>query len=150
MLVFDSVNKHYRKKHALVDFSFDFSSGVYMLLGPNGAGKSTLMNILTDTLKPDNGSTILYNNEPISKLGARYREKIGFMPQQQGMPGAFSARAFMSYMAALKGIDTQLAGRQIAELLRRVELFDVIDKKRWFLRRHEAEIVICPEPFWQS
>ena len=129
MLVLDRVNKHYGKKHALVDFSFEFNSGVYTLLGPNGAGKSTLMNILTDTLKPDVGSRILYDGKPIYKLGARYRQKISFMPQSQGMPGAFTARTFMSYMAALKGIDAQLARRQISGLLRRVELLDVIDKK---------------------
>ena len=37
------LNKHYGKKHALIDFSFTFTEGVYGLLGPNGAGKSTMM-----------------------------------------------------------------------------------------------------------
>ena len=129
MLTLTKVNKHYGKKHALVDFSFEFGPGVYTLLGPNGAGKSTLMNILTDTLKPDEGSEILYNSQTLGEMGKKYRAKVGFMPQHQGMPGAFSARTFMSYMAALKDVGAQQARRQIAGLLRQVELFDVIDKK---------------------
>ena len=129
MLTLTKVNKHYGKKHALVDFSYEFGSGVYTLLGPNGSGKSTLMNILTDTLRPDEGSQILYDGTPIRDAGKVYRAKVGFMPQQQGMPGAFSARTFMSYMAALKDVNAQKARRQIDGLLRQVELFDVIDKK---------------------
>ena len=129
MLTLTKVNKHYGKKHALVDFSFTFETGVYTLLVPNGAGKSTLMNILTDTLNPDEGSEVLYNGTSIWEAGKDYRAKVGFMPQQQGMPGAFSARTFMSYMAALKDVNAQQARRQIAGLLRQVELFDVIDKK---------------------
>ena len=37
------LNKHYGRKHALKNFSFTFTNGIYGLLGPNGAGKSTLM-----------------------------------------------------------------------------------------------------------
>ena len=48
-LKLQKINKHYgKKKHALCDFSFEFTNGIYGLLGPNGAGKSTLMNIITD------------------------------------------------------------------------------------------------------
>ena len=129
MLTLTKVNKHYGKKHALIDFSYEFHAGVYTLLGPNGAGKSTLMNILTDTLQPDEGSEVLYNGTPIREAGKDYRAKVGFMPQHQGMPGGFSARTFMSYMAALKGVNSRQAQRQITGLFRQVELFDVIDKK---------------------
>ncbi|MBQ8010604.1 MAG: AAA family ATPase, partial [Oscillospiraceae bacterium] len=48
-----AINKHYGQKHALKDFSFTFTEGVYALLGPNGAGKSTLMHLITDNLSPD-------------------------------------------------------------------------------------------------
>ena len=40
-LKLEKINKHYgKKKHALCDFSFEFTNGIYGLLGPNGAGKS--------------------------------------------------------------------------------------------------------------
>jgi ABC-type multidrug transport system ATPase subunit len=52
-LTLKNINKHYGKKHALKDFSFTFTDGVYGLLGPNSAGKSTLMHLITDNLLPD-------------------------------------------------------------------------------------------------
>ena len=60
------LNKHYGKKHALKDFSFTFTDGVYGLLGPNGAGKSTMMHLITDNLLPnqDGISFLLYRFVP--------------------------------------------------------------------------------------
>ena len=49
------LNKHYGRKHALKNFSFTFTNGIYGLLGPNGAGKSTLMHLITGILHPDKG-----------------------------------------------------------------------------------------------
>lgn len=42
-----NINKHYGKKHALCDFNYTFTDGIYGLLGANGAGKTTLMNLIT-------------------------------------------------------------------------------------------------------
>ena len=36
-LSLNGVNKHYGTKHALIDFDYEFTDGVYGLLGPNGA-----------------------------------------------------------------------------------------------------------------
>lgn len=36
-LKLQNINKHYGKhKHALCDFSYEFTNGIYGLLGPNG------------------------------------------------------------------------------------------------------------------
>ena len=78
------LNKHYGRKHALKNFSFTFTNGIYGLLGPNGAGKSTLMHLITGILHPDKGGgSINWNGKPIHQLGKSYREHLGFMPQQQ-------------------------------------------------------------------
>lgn len=129
MLTLESVNKHYGKKHALKNFSYAFDAGIYTLLGPNGAGKSTLMNLITDNIRPDQKGTILYNGTDIVALGKDYRAKLGFMPQQQGLYDSFTARRFMNYMSALKGLSRAEADRQITQLLEEVELSDRIDKK---------------------
>ena len=89
-LVFDKVSKTYGKTKALIEFSAELEPGIYALLGPNGSGKSTLMNILTDNLKADSGK-ITYDSEDTLKMGVRFREKIGFMPQYPGMYGNFTA-----------------------------------------------------------
>ncbi|MBR6007404.1 MAG: ATP-binding cassette domain-containing protein, partial [Clostridia bacterium] len=80
LLEFKNVTKSYGKTKALTDFSAVLEPGVHALLGPNGSGKSTLMNILTDNLKADSGS-IMFDGEDVLKMGARFREELGFMPQ---------------------------------------------------------------------
>ena len=82
VLQFDKVDKSYGKNHALDCFSATLTPGIYALMGPNGAGKTTLMNILTDNLSADSGE-IRYNGEDIRKLGKKFREKLGFMPQNR-------------------------------------------------------------------
>lgn len=129
MLTISNLNKHYGKKQALIDFEMTFDTGVYGLLGPNGAGKSTLMSIISDNLAPDSGSVICWNGEDIKKLDGKFRAKVGYMPQQQSLYDNFTARRFMMYIAALKGIKTSDARMQTERLLKEVELSDVADKR---------------------
>ena len=102
-LQFDHISKSYGSNQALSAFSAVLEPGIYALLGPNGAGKSTLMNILTDNLKADQGQ-IFFDGEDIRKMGVRFREKLGFMPQYPGMYGSFTAERFLWYIATLKGV----------------------------------------------
>lgn len=130
-LSLEKVNKHYgKKKHALCDFSFTFTNGIYGLLGPNGAGKSTLMNIITDNLLPDkDGGKILWNGEETRILKEKFRSCLGFMPQQQNLYESMSAHTFLNYIAALKCLDKKAAEKEIPAIVERVELSDSIDKK---------------------
>lgn len=126
-----NVNKHYgKKKHALCNFSFQFTNGIYGLLGPNGAGKSTLMNMITDNLLPDkDGGKILWNGEETKVLKEKFRSKLGFMPQQQNLYENMTAQTFLNYIAALKCLHRKQAEKEISELAKRVELTESIDKK---------------------
>ena len=123
-LVLDKISKSYGKNKALSEFTAELTPGVYALLGPNGSGKSTLLNIITDNLKADSGK-IYYNGEDVLKLGVKFREKLGFMPQYPGLYGSFTAEKFLWYMAALKGMNKKDAEAQIKEVLDAVELSDV-------------------------
>lgn len=129
----ENIVKSYGDNIALNNFTANFEPGIYALLGPNGSGKSTLMNILTDNLKADSGE-ITYtddfgNNENVLHMGARFCEKLGFMPQYPGLYPNFSVERFMWYMAALKGIEKAEAKKQIPEILAAVELDDVHKRK---------------------
>ncbi len=121
--IISGISKSYGKINALTNFSAEFENGIYALLGPNGSGKSTLMNIITDNLKADEGN-ITYKNEDVLKMGVRFREKLGFMPQYPGMYPNFTIERFMWYMAALKGLNKDDAKNQISEILSAVELDD--------------------------
>lgn len=124
-----NVNKHYKQKHALKNFTYTFENGIHGLLGPNGAGKSTLMNIISSSLSPDSGSELLWNGESVSALGEKYREILGFMPQQQALYDTFTATRFLSYIAALKGLSKVKASEEIPRVLEMVELADCAKKR---------------------
>ena len=102
-LRFDHVKKNYGDKQALRGVSFTLNEGIYGLLGPNGAGKSTLLNILTGNLPATEGHIFL-DGEDVAKLGRRFRARLGYMPQQQGLYDSYTGRRFLAYMAALKEI----------------------------------------------
>ena len=128
-----SISKSYHSTLALNQINVMLTSGIYALLGPNGSGKSTLMNIITDNLKADSGE-ITYTSddgvtENILKMGVRFREKLGFMPQYPGLYPNFTVERFMWYMAALKGLPKEKAKKDIPEILAAVELDDVPKRK---------------------
>lgn len=122
------LTKEFGRKRAVNNISFKLSYGVYGLLGPNGAGKTTLMKMLVDILTPSEGEVCL-DGVNIHELGASYRDKLGYMPQEIGVYKNFSARKFLKYIAALKGITGKAADKKIEELLELVGLKDV-GKKR--------------------
>lgn len=127
-----NVTKTYGNVKALDDFSMTFEEGIYGILGANGAGKSTMINLITDNIPRDagkNGGRILFEGKDIIRLGSKFRSIVGYMPQQQGYYEDFSARAFLRYMASLKGLSADKAVSQIDELLGVVGLTDRADDK---------------------
>ena len=139
-LSINNVSKAYGSNKALQHFTADLEPGIYALLGPNGSGKSTLMNIITDNLKSDEGEILFSDGgeaENILKMGVRFREKLGFMPQYPGMYPNFSIERFMWYMATLKDVGSHLKGKakreyiknEIQNILKAVELDDIPRRK---------------------
>ena len=136
-LQLEHLSKTYGTVQALKDISYNFKPGIYGILGANGAGKSTMINLITDNVARDKGSaggSILYDGQDILKLGSRFRGIIGYMPQQQGFYEDFSPKAFLRYMAEIKGIkgkneNGQTVKEQIDELLEVVNLTGVAYKK---------------------
>ena len=121
MIEVQSVNKSYGKKQVLFNLDFEFGYGVYGLLGPNGAGKSTLLQIMTGNLSCDKGE-VRYNGRDIRKNPGRYKRRLGYVPQLQGMYETFTAYQFLDYMCALKGIPKQWRKREIMRVLKVVDL----------------------------
>ncbi|EQF25114.1 ABC transporter family protein [Clostridioides difficile CD160] len=122
-----NLSKIYGKKVVNDNITITLENGVYGLLGPNGAGKSTLMKQITTLIKPNNGQ-ILYNGKDIFKMDDDYRNILGYLPQEFGIYKNFTAKQFLQYIGALKGLKGKDLNRNIDELLELVGLYDVRNK----------------------
>lgn len=120
-LVLDRVTKQYKNKIAVDRLSAALKEGVYGLLGANGAGKTTLMRMICGITDISSGE-ILLDGEEIGGMGGRYRDLLGYLPQDFGYYPNFTAMEFMLYIASLKGLDRGYARRQSRMLLEKVGL----------------------------
>ena len=127
-LSFEHISKLYGDTAALQQIDLTLWSGVYGLLGPNGAGKTTLMRIMTDLLAPSTGRVLL-DGQDIAVMGAAFRKKLGYLPQDFGVYPNFTAEQFLLYIARLKGLSKFEAKRQTDGLLHMVGLEDKKQKK---------------------
>ena len=125
-LTVDRLSKQYKNKIAVDRVSFNLSEGVTGLLGANGAGKTTLMRMITGILAPTSGD-ITADGIPVQT--EEYRAILGYLPQDFGYYPEFTAREFVQYIAALKGLDKNTAKRKTDQLLELVGLSDVAGKK---------------------
>ena len=121
-----NLTKMYGNNKAVNDLTLTLTDGIYGILGPNGSGKTTLINLLTDNVKRTSGE-ILINNKDIVSLGAKYRDLIGYMPQQQALYNDFSAYMYLKYMCTVKGIKHN--NELISDILKKVNLYDVRNSK---------------------
>ena len=127
-LQLQGLRKQYGTKCAVNNVNANLAPGVYGLLGANGAGKTTLMRMICGVLKPTSGS-IRLNGKTINELGEQYYTHLGYMPQDFGFYPDFTAREFMLYMAAAKGLDKNQSKTRTDNLLHMVNLSDMADKK---------------------
>ena len=115
------LTKRYGSKTAVNHLNVTLTNGVYGLLGANGAGKTTFMRLLCTVQRPTSGKIVL-DGKSIWKLGERYRDVLGYLPQHFGYYPDFTALDFLLYVAALKGLDDRRAKKVSGELLEEVGL----------------------------
>ena len=127
-LELDNITKNYKDKRALYNVNYISHEGVAGLVGANGAGKSSLMRIICGIMKPTIGE-VKVNGTNIMKLDEKYRDLLGYLPQDFGYYPSFTANEFMMYMASLKGLSNNYSKKKISELLHIVGLDEVKNKK---------------------
>ena len=102
-LELENITKFYGKYPTLQNVSATLTEGVYGLLGPNGAGKTTLINILIGVLSAS-GGMIRVEGENTARMGGRYFDQIGYMPQYPQFYANFTVQEFLTYMCQVKGV----------------------------------------------
>jgi ABC-2 type transport system ATP-binding protein len=122
LLEFVDVAKVYKDGTRGVDgVTMRLGPGLVGLLGPNGAGKSSLMRMAATVTRPTTGQ-VLFNGADAVARPDLLRRNLGYLPQDFGVYPHLTAREFLSYLAAVKGMPARAARTRIGELL---ELFDL-------------------------
>lgn len=120
-LEIEDVSKEYRGRPAVTGVTLSLGPGVLGLLGPNGAGKSSLMRIVATITRPSSGR-VTWDGRDVVARPESLRRVLGYLPQAFGGIPHLSAREFLAYLAAVKGVPARTARRRIGELL---ELFNL-------------------------
>lgn len=128
-LVLEAVRFRYSaSSEALAGIDLRLGPGVLGLLGPNGAGKSTLMRILATLARPTAGR-VLWNGVDVARNPNVLRASLGYLPQDFGIYPALSAREFLAYLAAVKGLSGKAAASRIESCLADVGLSEAADRR---------------------
>lgn len=129
MLQLNGVGFRYGNGHdAVAGLDMTVHAGILGLLGPNGAGKSTLMRMLATLARPSHGQ-ILWKGIDVAKHPDALRTTLGYLPQEFGAHAALSAREFLHYLAAVKGLPHARIAARAEECLALVGLEQAMDKR---------------------
>lgn len=127
-LAMEHLSKQFKNKIAVKQIDTVLTEGVYGFLGANGAGKTTLLQMICGIIEPTSGE-VKVNGENNLQMGERFRDLLGYLPQEFGYTPGFTAQDFMLYIASIKGLQPKYAKRRTRELLMLVNLEKEADRK---------------------
>lgn len=105
---------------ALDEVSFSLESGkVLGIIGPNGSGKTTLFKCLLGLIRPDKGSSTLFENR---YQGLELKSKIGFLYEKTSLYQELTPEEILSFFGKLYRISGNLLKHRIDESLELVDL----------------------------
>jgi len=153
------LHKRFGEIKAVDGISLKVAKGeVLGFLGPNGAGKSTTMKMITGFLEPDSGKaeicgTDVFQEPKIAKA------KFGYVPEGAPSYGEMTTRAFLSFIAEIRGFRGAELKSRIDRAVERAGLKPVLDQiidtlSKGYKRRvglaqailHDPPVLIMDEP----
>lgn len=118
----EKLHKRFGKIEAVNGISFQVGKGqIVGFLGPNGAGKSTTMRILTGYTRATSGAAYICGI-PVASDPHGIKRKIGYMPENNPLPGELRVREYLKWRAKMKEIPFTKRRRAIDEALERCDL----------------------------
>lgn len=129
MISVQNLVKRFGQVSAVDGVSFAARDGAITgLLGHNGAGKTTSLRILYGLLKADAGSAAV-DGIDVLQAPLQVQQRIGVMTDSHGLYPRLTAREHIHYFAQLRGMDTTLARKRADELIQRLGMADIADRR---------------------
>jgi ABC-2 type transport system ATP-binding protein len=101
MIRTENLTKRYQRNEAIHGLTLDVPEGsVFALVGPNGAGKSTTIKTLMNIIQPTGGRADVLGVDS-RNLGAEQLAQIGYVSENQVLPGWMRVRYFLDYCKQL-------------------------------------------------
>ena len=124
-----NLTKKYGDFIAVDNVSLTIEKGeIFGLLGPNGSGKSTTILMMLGLTEPTSGNVkvcgINSTRNPIE-----VKKRVGYLPEDVGFYDDQTGMENLIYSAMLNGIPRNVAAERASELISRVGLSDVKNKK---------------------
>ena len=159
MVEIEHLSKYFGSFKAVDDISFGVGRGeVLGFLGPNGAGKSTTMRMITGFLTPDRGR-VKVGGDDIAADPVKVKRRIGYLPEGAPLYGDMTPRAFLRFIAEVRGFGRSERDRAVDAVVEKVSLEPALEKpidtlSKGFKRRvglaqaiiHDPEILVLDEP----
>jgi len=159
MLEIDGLYKAFGSVKAVNGISLSVPAGeVLGFLGPNGAGKSTTMKMVAGFLEPDQGSARICGNDILLAPKAA-KQNLGYLPEGAPAYGEMTARGFLKFCAAVRGLTGQQGREAVDQAIERTALSSVGEQSietlsKGFKRRvgiaqailHEPKVLVLDEP----
>ncbi|MCP5153204.1 MAG: ATP-binding cassette domain-containing protein [Ectothiorhodospiraceae bacterium] len=159
MIEIRDLTKRFGPVVAVDGVSFEVERGeVLGFLGPNGAGKSTTMKMVTGFLAPDAGS-VTVGGDDIASSPIAVKRRIGYLPEGAPLYGDMTPRAFLGFIAEIRGLAGARRRERIDTVVEQVSIGPVLDRpietlSKGFKRRvglaqailHDPEVLVLDEP----
>jgi ABC-2 type transport system ATP-binding protein len=160
MLELRRVSKLFSGIPAVDDVSFAAHPGeVTGYLGPNGSGKSTTMRMITGLIERSAGQ-ILFDGHPIDDDLVRYKQRLGYVPEEPHLYNHLSAVEYLTMVGQLRGVPAREATNRIDGFMRLLSLYDdrhasIAGYSKGMRQKvliaaalmHNPELVLLDEPF---
>lgn len=159
MIEIDKLTKRFGPFLAVDHVSFSVDRGeVLGFLGPNGAGKSTTMKMVSGFLTPTEGTARVCGYD-VQKDGLNVKRHIGYLPEGAPMWSDMTPRAFLDFIASIRGLQGAAAKERLDRVIEQTHLDTVLEKpidtlSKGFKRRvglaqallHDPDVLILDEP----
>ncbi len=146
-----NLTKKYKDLIAVNDVSFEINDKqIFAILGINGAGKTTTVKMMCGLTPPDSGD-IFYDNLSAKNDIDKIKSLINVSPQETAVAENLTVNENLLFIAGIYGFDKQKSHQKADEIIKRLSLDNVKNKKAKLLsggmqRRLSLAMALISEP----